>query len=811
MRTWKLKVDDPLSLSLATDARLGPTDYCNDHIWELSLGGGEPPALALQTTFGLRARNLRMFPRFSEGENTLNDPEAFHTPPVVQAIYPNYLRLVCAPFGDIDVTIEWWVPSSQSVAGRISVRNASGAARQIRLEWAAVLTPAEDGTRMAAVEMGGGSVLVGQTGGLSPVVFLTGGPQAGVGPYPSLALTIELPAGTTRRFVWTEAALQETSTGGLPSASFTVTRQLAARNWDAEIARLEMFNNGLLEIYTGNPDWDVAFALSQKVAFGLLQTPLEGKLPYPSFVFTRQPDQGYSPRGDGSDYNHLWNGQTPLESLYLVDFLLPAAPELAQGLLYNFLATHTEGGFIDWKPGLGGQRSQVWATPLLATLAERIYRSTGDRQFLHKVYPHLLSFIQAWFTPLHDRDADGVPEWDHPMQTSFEENPLFSPWLDWLQGAAITTAESPDLCAWLYQECRALIRIAGVLQITQPLQSLQAFADNLKSAIEASWSEEAACYHYWDRDTHLSLPGEKLGERRGAGEIVVNRQFDAPVRPLVRLETGGEAARSGVELFIHGTGASGQHRVEHISSESIRWVHSWQAHLTTAILTGERVYTRIEKIDIQGIGEEDRCRLSTVGYTDLDQTLLLPLWAGIPGPERARLLVEKTITDPQRFWQPFGVRTCAQPPPSLSTDSSALAAESVSLPWNTLIGEGLLAYGYRAETAELVTRLMNAILQNLKQHSAFRKLYHAQSGLGMGERNSVDGLAPLGLFFAALGVRIISPRKVFLEGFNPFPWPITIKYRGLALLLHADRSTVIFPDGQTVTITDPAPQLVALE
>ena len=65
MRDWHLTQDDPLALRLAADVRLTPTDYADDHIWELALAGGEPPALALRTTYGLRARDMRIFPAFA--------------------------------------------------------------------------------------------------------------------------------------------------------------------------------------------------------------------------------------------------------------------------------------------------------------------------------------------------------------------------------------------------------------------------------------------------------------------------------------------------------------------------------------------------------------------------------------------------------------------------------------------------------------------------------------------------------------------------------------------------------------------------
>jgi hypothetical protein len=65
------------------------------------------------------------------------------------------------------------------------------------------------------------------------------------------------------------------------------------------------------------------------------------------------------------------------------------------------------------------------------------------------------------------------------------------------------------------------------------------------------------------------------------------------------------------------------------------------------------------------------------------------------------------------------------------------------------------------------------------------------------------------LFLDILGVRIISPWKVHLDGFNPFPQPVQLKYRGLKVGCQADKTVVTFPDGQSIIVTDPAPCVVA--
>jgi len=790
MREWNLKPGDPLNLTLAADARLGGCNYTDDQIWELSLSEGVPPALAIGTTYGLRARSFRMFPRFIEGERAVSDPASFHRYPTIHQIYPNYLRLDFAPFPDLEVEAEYWVATSQAIAGRLRLTNHADEPRLVRLEWVAQLTPTE-GQRMAPLE--NLAALGGRTGGLAPVVFLTGGPVADSAPFPALSLNLEIAPHVSRPFTWAHAALAE------PEASFDLARQIAGRPWEAEIARINLTNEGMIDIRTGDREWDIAFALAQKAAFGLFSGPTP-HLPCHSYVFSRQPDLGFSMRGDGSDYNHLWSGQTPLEAAYLAGLVLPSAPELAQALVKNFIASQKEDGEIDCRPGLGGQRSRLMATPVLASLAWKIYRYTGDRDFLEQVFTPLLDFVQAWFSPEHDVDGDGVPEWSSLMQTGWEDHPLFSRWHAWSRGIEIWSAETPGLSAFLYNECQALMKMAAVLGRPEPAASLASLADHLRTAVEASWDEAGATYMYWDRDTHRCPPGELLAQATGPGEIAINRSFEDPVRLLVSIQSDGEATRH-PRIVVRGMSSTGQHRVERISDERFKW------YLGRGMLTGERVYSSLEGIEIQGVEPEDEIHIYAAGYICQDQTLLLPLWAGIPDEGRAETLVRRTITNPDLYWRPFGLPAC--PAPEDAPEAGICSA--VYLHWNTMIGEGLLRYGFRDEAADLVTRLMQAVIRSLKVEQTFRRSYSADSGEASGEREALTGLAPLELFLEALGVRLLSSRRVLVEGRNPFPWPVTVKYRGLTVLRQREKTMVIFPDGQTAEVEGPEPQLIALE
>jgi hypothetical protein len=807
MREWTLGPGDPLALTLAADFRFCTPDYVNDHIWELETSGGDPPALSLRTTYGLRARTMRLFPRFTLGSQSISDPAAFPFPPRLRCFFPNFLSLDFSPLPSIDVLAEYLVPDSHTVAGRFTLTNRSGEPASFLLELCGQLAPLK-GQSLAPLSMQSANILAGRSADLAPVIFLTGGPQPGPGPYPSLSLDLDLAAGGTRTLTWVQAALATLK------ESFELARRIAARPWEAERAKIEMVNAAqTIEVYTGDPDWDAAFALSQKTAFSLFFGPNQ-HLPNPSFVFTRLPDQGYSPRGDGNDYSHLWNGQPSLEAFTLAS-LLPGAPELAAGLVRNFLIAQSEAGAVDWKPGLAGQRGGLLATPLLASLAWQIFQQTRDLDFLREVQPGLEAFTRCWFDRSHDRDGDGFPEWDHPLQAGLEDNPDFTVWQAGGQGAAISTAESPALVALLCREAQAQARIAEALDQPENRAKWEMESGRLRLLTEECWDADAVLYHLRDRDTHRSPAGKALGTQRGAGLLALGQSFRQPVRLLIRLELMGEATRR-PEVSLRGQngGAPQTERLERMDFQ-------WGAEL--AVATTRMVYTSVAEIQMAGLEKRDRVSVSVMDFSAEDVTLFLPLWAGIPNSRRAIDILNRTLLAAGRFGGLFGIPACdVVPVPARGTASpnpgSAPVRQAVHLPWNALIGEGLLGYGLQAEAAQLTARLMAAVIQNLKQQHAFARAYHADSGAGIGERNPVQGLAPLGLFLDTLGVRIESPRsspgssteqRVVLSGKNPFPWSVTVKYRGLTITRHADQTLVVFPDGQTVTLDDPTDAVVS--
>jgi hypothetical protein len=786
MRDWSLNLGDPLYLSLAADARLCKPDYVNDHIWEVEFGGGdtERAAVSLNTTFGLRARSMRILLRFTENNVSITDPNTFAAKPSLRRFYPNFLALDFAPFENLSVTTEFWVPESHAVAGRVMLTNKSNAVRQLKLEVCAVLAPL-DGQSIIPTQQQLVNILVGQTSGLAPVIFMTGGPKHGPGPYPSLLLDLELGPGSTRQISFAEAALDTIA------ASFELARHSAARSWEAERTRIELLDGSqVLDIRTGDQNWDAALSFSQKAALGLFFSGGE-QLPNPSFVNARNIDNGFSRKGDGTDYPPSWSGQAPLEAFY-ISSVLQGVPQVTRNLILNFLSTQNEDGEVDGKPGLAAQRGKLAAAPLLASLSWSYYQTTQDDVFLTEAFPKLIKFFWSWFSSAHDRNRDGAPEWDHILQTGFEDNPIFDVWNAWSQGLDISLVHSPSLEAMLYREAECLVKI--LRKIGKPEEEtmlLQSQAETLKASLEAGWNANQSFYSYRDRETGLTSTGKVIAKKKGDGSMRPKVEFEAGIRLLVEIKTKSPAAkRPEVEISEFFTKSKGE--VETILGHQFQW------RAGGLVATTQKLFTRVGRVTVRGLDEKDTVIVKLIDTTSEDITLALPLWAGIPEAQQANAMIGRNLSIADRFDRPFGLPSLPLSPDPESDDVSM----SVSLPWNQLIGEGLLAYGFRAEATRLTAHLMNAVIQNLTQNHAFYQRYHAEKGTGIGERNSLHGFAPVGLFMQALGVTIFSAARVKLEGRNLFPWSVTIKYKGLTVVRGIEQTVVTFINGESVIVKE---------
>jgi hypothetical protein len=770
----------PLRITLAADVRLSDPCYSDDQIWELAVEDFDGGAVAFQTTLGLRAGHVRLYPRFITRQADVSNPRLFYEFPVLTEYLPNFASLEFQPIEGLKVTGEYWVPQSQGIAGRFTMKNLTGKVLTLRFEWVGELVPIAGGENFTPQAFGQNAVLNGKTGDFTVICCPSGISQSTQTPYPALVNDFQIVPGTNRTLKWSVAVDK------VPEAAFSRTQQILSCQWDAEIDRIKMMNRSqMVEIITGKRSWDTAFAWSQNIARNLVMKDNTGNL---KPVLARRPDHGYSLRGDGSDYSPLWSTCSALDAYFLTSFLLPGSVELCEGFLKSLLGKYRETERTSTAEDVPTSERLRSDFPILASLAVEIDRYKQDHAWLNEIFPLLMSYLRAWFSPQNDIDQDGFPEWTDPLQTTLPESPIFDQWNPESQGVKINFLESPGLAALLHRECSSMLTIAEHINQRQAIPWIKRHMAKLNKHIQESWDEKSTTYHYRDYQSHQCLPGNFVGEFSGSGEYSLQKRYKEPQRLMLIIETQAGHRLQNFQITIFGK--KGKESVnEVISQNDIKLVQK------TARYTSSQLYNSISKISIIGLDESIKCTIRSIDYRDEDISLLLPLFAQQMNYETAKEFIEKTIID--RYLGRYGLRVS----PSGGSSTTLARPAKIHVNWNHLIIEGLLAYGYRQLAADIYSRIMDAIIIGFKKTGSFRELYHCENAEPSGEKNHLNGLPPRGLFLKILGIRIITAEKIILEGKNPFPWPITVKYKGTTITRHEIDTIINFHNGETVTLT----------
>jgi hypothetical protein len=389
------------------------------------------------------------------------------------------------PFTDIILDSTYHVPTSKSVRGRLRLTNTSQAPVSICVDLTVMLDLLGDGQPIATVNKGMAHILQGSSGPLHFVCFVAGEAEPGKTIRPSLASHLTLAPNANRSVNWALVIEKDDDT------ALELARRTCAQGWEAEIARSEIASNSrVLTIETPNPEWNDLLAFSQNAALQLF-FPASAHLPHPSFVQTRLPDQGYSIKGDGSDYAHLWNGQTAWSAYFLSGLLLPGSIDLVRGLVDNFLHTQAPDGTLDCKPGLAGQRSHLNCPPLIPVLAWEVFHADGNLDWLTSIYPALGRATMRWFKSKHDRDGDGFPEFDNPLQTGLENAPMYDLWAPGAQGVDLRALECPSILAMLSQSFHYLEKMATLLELPEDSERWRLQREKCAQLLNEVWDESA--------------------------------------------------------------------------------------------------------------------------------------------------------------------------------------------------------------------------------------------------------------------------------------------------------------------------------
>jgi hypothetical protein len=780
-----LNFNDPLQLTLAADARFSRPSYTEDTIWKIRANQSQPPALSIFTTFGLRARAMQLFPAFYRANKALQNPEDFAQAPRIIRIFPNLISLSCAPYADIQASLDYWALSSDVLNGRISLINTGTDTIRLQVEWLALLNPLAQGAALQQATYKLQNILSGQVGERAVIVLGSNGPEPAHASFPGLAYELTLKPGGVSVLQWVcvIAASEE--------SACEIGLQALSRPWDAEIARIELTNSSQsVSIATGRPDWDAALVFSQRAAASLFFGGSDA-LPRPSFVRSRQPEQGFSLLGSGKDYPAAWNGQTALDSWYLAGNLLPGQAERVQGLVENFIAVQEADGRIDWKPGLAGQRSQRLAQPLLASLAWQAYACTSDADWLRRIYPALAAFFKCWFSPDHDRDQDGFPEWDHPFQPGLDSMPLFNPGDRDSAGVEISTIESPSLAACLYHEAQALAQMAALLQLPADQYEFEQAQVRLNDGLNQAWEEARGVFVYQDYLSHSHQPGISLAEFNQTGTYPIKYSFKDPVRLLLKIQSDQEITRY-CHFSIHGSGPEGTIR-EEVPARAIQWLHGSGRYTTRS------TFTKVKEIIARQIQPGETIQFGSVPYDAEDLSNFLPLWAGMASQDQAAAMAAALH---ERYLSSYGLRLSPQAVP---------AGSQIHLPWNRMLIEGLIRYGQRDLAAKIMIANLNAVSLALTETKDFQAYYDAAHGLAeSAESTQLSGAISTTTFLNCLGVELLAPNKLMIHGLSPFSLPVTVQYRGTVIEFFPDRTIIRTRLGNTFQIGDEEIHEIAL-
>jgi len=787
---------------LAADARFSRTDYSDDQVWTLNLGSRGQPALALQTQYGGRAGLASLAPMWLIDGTLVYEHQSYAKPPLMTHFAPSYLRIEAAITPELALVAQYWAMESRAAGGEYRLTNHSNQAIQLQLDvfGHVVIKGRQRKLNVLTFRDDTLALHLGQIGDINPVLTLAG---AALDVYrghissPKIGCQAALPAGESIRIPFAVAGMAEIRD------SVSVAMNWMSRPWRPYFEQINLEAAALPKIFTGSDEWDKLIDLSYVQLMNAFMNATK-YLPQPSFVANRASHRGWSRRGDGSDHIRAWAGQDPTLAYLTAAAIASIEGDFAKGMVLNYLAGQDESGFVDRQPGLGGQRQGLLMMPLLARLAWMIYQQTEDRQFILDIFPRLLAFFKRWFEPDMDADGDGAPEWQTERQMGYVAFPTFGSGQAWAQGASIQQMETPDLLAYLISEADALHQMAQLLEETLAQDDITQQLKQLESHLGEFW--DGSRYAYRDRDSHLSGAGtELLGGGRGDEIHWINQSLATPERVLIRV-VGGVSQRPRIRLRLQGKDEAGHACRIEAAADDFFW------HNRQGIYATRQTLSHIDSIEVRGLSRVYKVYAQTPDSSRLDVNHLLPLWTGRLPTDHAQSLAALAM-DANHFMRPNGLTMISASDPDFDP-SNARGGGGIWMYWLSLIGEGLVKSGFRAEATRLIKAVLECLSQTLKKDGHLSQFYHTETSTGFGEAHHIGGIVPLYLLSEVMGIRIVSRRKVWVGGEFTWEQDIKVEQHGVTVTRSAEHIQVDFPSGHSETLaadvswqalTDPMP------
>jgi|GEM_PF-7034834 hypothetical protein len=625
---------------LAADARISQTSYTDDQVWDVFLGQPSDVALSLMTHYGGRRHAAKLAFVITTGEQTRYLTKDFHTPPFVIHKTPSFCAIQCEPTPDIHVTIQFACVASHAWVGHVSVTNQASQPLAVDIGLYFYLEPF--GKPRVIAESPHLGLTLGEKEDIVPVFIMQG---ASLLTQDRAAAPLTVEPNETAVLSMAHCGMADAQQGFIAASAWLKTP------WADITAALDAANHHLPQA----PRADTQSTAVEELFTALAQSVISphGHLKHAFIVHPREPDRGYSARGDGADYGRHWGIQDP----YVIGVVAPAlatfAPHIAHGLVENFLEHQQPDGSIGMEIAPYAFNQELLCPPIMAGIAEQIYQVTADEPFRARVLPRLQAFVGHWLDMLPHALA-----WQAERQTNFV---YADDQVSRQQGVVMHNLLAPDLLLYLLRELEALAALGSKTKYTRERKQLTA-------GLQSLWTGEY--YAVLDRDTRDTGSSQELFDGK-VTEAFTPSTLAKPARLAVRIVNIERATPA--TLRLTGSDASGSPVTERLDAK--RFEHH------TAVT--DYAYAHLESVTFENLSRVYAARIFSVS---LEKCRLYA-----PPPEKALPSLADTVRgiwlkgrNTHPLWQPellrliTGLPLIASPQRAL-VPASALAIQPLDL------------------------------------------------------------------------------------------------------------------------------------
>jgi hypothetical protein len=766
---------DPFSLILVNDSQRIEEDISFDNTWEIQYEGGELGGISLYSTLGLQALSLRITPIFSNPNESRINLRQFEKKPNIVEILPNYTNICVEVFAGIHFNLEYFISNSYSIYGQVSIQNKSSQKFSGNLQYIVSLKPLSGGEQMKGMQSDSLFVLEGKTKDLFPVFYLSGPSQTGKLGQTSIASNFEIDSGSSQHLKWCLAFEQNK----FQSLERVVNFQSV--DFEKETTRIKLFHQRDFFFFdTGNPDWDNALLSSQNSAKQLIVRGTESQQKL-SLVQNRHPEK--TTYQSGTAKNHKKEGISPIQLWYFLQ-VLPKQHYLIQNVFDEFLSFQREDGFIPNHSDPSNFLARFHAFPILATISQEILDAQRSQDSAIAYLQKLISYLHYWLTISTEKTSY---HWENALQSLYEDLPIHNLWDKEGYGINTRWIESPFLNSLLAIECEKCLQIADQFAIEFPERKwLESQKTNLLKTINDSWNPKQKYFAYRDIHTKRSPGKVSILKKNGSGIFTLEKRLRSPQRLTAKVVTHPELSNK-ITIEIRGM-FENQEVLEIIKPRDFFW------STTTGLSTTENVYESISSIKILGLPDDNSVEVSTSQYSMLDLSLFLSILIKENNKKNIQQMVDQWLE--KEFLSNFGLSLI--PKKYQTTGKSNM--NSVDLPLNSLILEGLIDKQQLDLAKKIFINLMKVVIKNLRLSKKFYKLYDAHDGTCKGEYNIINGMIPLKIFFRLIGIQRWTDNGIEFMGSSVFKEEIKIFHRGLKVICSQKGHTIINSDGKIIEL-----------